>query len=63
MFTSSNFTAFFTTINHVIPIFFPFFSPFKRKITNGANFLWQEFFFQFLLGLWYPFRSFVLGNE
>jgi hypothetical protein len=31
-------SAAFTAIFYFFPVFLPFFSPFKREFTNGANF-------------------------
>jgi hypothetical protein len=38
-------SASFTTVFHLIPVFFPLFSPTKRFIALYADFRWKIFFF------------------
>jgi len=40
----------FTAIDDLFPIFFPFFSPSKRQLTNRACFGWQMLFFDVFHG-------------
>ena len=40
------------TINHIVPVPFPFLSPGEGKATNGAGFCWQFGFFAHLWHSW-----------
>ena len=51
------FSAFIAAIPDFRPVLFPFLPPGKGQLTDGANFVWQVFFFQnnsFLYLLQYP---------